>query len=43
MHDFFDIEQLRIKEVQKLRIFVKVVIGQAGLWFIQNNNNKHKK
>jgi hypothetical protein len=35
MHDFFDIEQLRVKNSKSFRIFVKVVIGQAGLWFIK--------
>jgi hypothetical protein len=37
MHDFFDIEQLRVKKSKSFRIFVKVVIGQAGLLFIQKN------
>lgn len=35
---FFDIEQLRVKKSKSFKIFVRVAIGQAGLWFIQNNN-----
>jgi len=40
MHDFFEVEQLTVKKSKSFRIFVKVAIGQAGLWFIQNNNQK---